>query len=77
MMRWYLGVTIVNLHSDEILIYIFTGKVKDGTPIIFNKILYHYWYKELRKHFSDICINNSHKNVHFKIKCMGKFSGVV
>ena len=40
----YLGV-IRNLHNDECLIYILTGKVENGTPVIFNKTLYHYWYK--------------------------------
>ena len=42
-MGWYLGV-IGKLHNDECLIYIFTGKVQNGTPGVFNKILYHCWY---------------------------------
>ena len=41
---WYLGY-IGKIHNDECLIYIFTGKVENGTPIILNKILYHSWYK--------------------------------
>ena len=32
---------IVQLHDNECLIYIFTGKVENDTPIIFNKTLYH------------------------------------
>ena len=40
----YLGV-IGNPHNDECLIYIFLGKVENGTPIIFNKKLYYSWYK--------------------------------
>ena len=43
-MGWYL-VVIGNIHNDECLIYIFTEKVENGTPIIFNKILYYSWYK--------------------------------
>ena len=43
-MGWYLGV-IGNLHNDEGIIYISTGKVENGTPIVFNKILYNVWYK--------------------------------
>ena len=43
-MGWYLGV-IGKLYNYECLIYIFTDKVEYGTPIIFNKTLYHYWYK--------------------------------
>ena len=34
-MVWFLGV-IGKLHNDECLIYIFTGNVENGTPIIFN-----------------------------------------
>ena len=49
-MGWYLGV-IGNLDNYECLIYIFTGKYENVTPIIFNKTLYHCWYKELRNHF--------------------------
>ena len=41
-MRWYL-VVIVKLHNDECLIYIFTGKVENGTLVIFNKTVYHSW----------------------------------
>ena len=37
-MVWYLGV-IGKLHNDECLIYILTGKVENGTPIIFDKTL--------------------------------------
>ena len=63
-MRSYWGV-IGNIHNNECIIYIFTVKVEDGTPIIFNKKLYHCWYKELRNHFSPIFINTIHKNVYF------------
>ena len=49
-MGWFLGV-IGKPHNDECLIYIFTGNVENGTPIIFNKIFYSYWYKELRTNF--------------------------
>ena len=42
-MVWYLGI-IGKFHNDECLIYIFTGTVKNGTPIIFDKTLYHSWY---------------------------------
>ena len=41
-MGWYLGVK-GKLHNDECLIKIFTGKVENGTTIIFNKTLYYYW----------------------------------
>ena len=41
---WYLC-DIENLHNDESIIYIFTLKVQDCTPSIFNKTLYHCWYK--------------------------------
>ena len=61
-MGWYLDV-ILKLHNDEYLIYIFTGKVEKGTKIIFNKKLYHSWYKELGNPFSPILINTIHKNV--------------
>ena len=54
------------LHNYECLVYIFTGKNENGTPIIFNKTLYNFWYKELRKNFSPILINTTHKNVHLK-----------
>ena len=43
-MGWLLGV-IGKLHNDECLIYIFTGNVENGTPIIFNKKIWSYWYK--------------------------------
>ena len=43
-MGWLLGV-IEKLHNYECFIYIFTGNVGNGTPIIFNKTLYRYWYK--------------------------------
>ena len=69
-MGWFLGV-IGTIHNDEYSIYIFTENVENGTPIIFNKILYYYWYKELRTHFSPILHNTSYKNVHFCIKLMG------
>ena len=35
-MGWHFSV-IVQLHDYECLIYIFTGKVENDTPIIFNK----------------------------------------
>ena len=38
-MGWYLGV-IGNLHNDEGIIYISTGKVENGTPIVFNKKIF-------------------------------------
>ena len=37
--RWFLGI-IGKIHNDECLIYIFTGNVENGTPIIFNKTIY-------------------------------------
>ena len=40
---WGLGV-IGNIHNDECIIYIFTGKFQNCTPSIFNKSLYHCWY---------------------------------
>ena len=43
-MEWYWGI-IGKLHNDECLINIFTGKVLNGAPIIFNKTLYHSQYK--------------------------------
>ena len=43
-MGWFLGVIGKN-NNDECLIYIFTGNVENGTPTIFNKTLYRYWYK--------------------------------
>ena len=59
-MGWYLGV-IGKIHNDECLIYTFTGKFENSTPITFNKKLYH----SLRNQFSPILINTTHKNVHF------------
>ena len=47
---WYMGV-IGKLHNNELLIYKLTGKVENGTPIIFNKTLYCYWYKQLSNNF--------------------------
>ena len=41
---WYLGV-ILMLHNEDCFVYILKGKVENGTPIIFNKTLYHSWYK--------------------------------
>ena len=58
-------VFIGKLQNDECLIYIFTGNVENGIPIIFNKTLYHSRYKELGTYFSPILIDNYHKNVHF------------
>ena len=77
-MVWLLGV-IVKLHNDIFLLYIFTGHVKNGTPIIFNKNHYQSFYIELRSHFSPILINTSHKNVHFLNQINGKIpsSGVI
>ena len=46
-MGWFLGV-IGKLHDYECLIYIFTKKIEDGTPIIFDKTINSPWYKELR-----------------------------
>ena len=59
----YLGV-IGNLHNDECLIYIFTGKVQNGTPSIFNKKVYHCWYKELRNKVSPLIVGTTQENVH-------------
>ena len=63
-MGCYLGV-IGNIQNYECLIYIFTVKVPNGTPSIFNKSLYHFWYKELRNHFSPLMINTTPKYVDF------------
>ena len=63
-MGWYFGL-IGNLHHDEFLICIFTGKVENDTPIILNKTLYHYWYKDFRNQFSPILINTTQDNAHF------------
>ena len=49
-MGWYLCV-IVKLHNDECIIYILTGKIQNGTRSIFNRTLYHCWYKELKNMF--------------------------
>ena len=38
-MVWYLFVKGI-LHNDDCLIYIFTGKVQNGTPSIFNKLIF-------------------------------------
>ena len=35
-MGWYVGV-MGNIHNDECLVYIFTGKVQNVTPSMFNK----------------------------------------
>ena len=43
-MEWYLSV-MVKRRNIECLMYIFAGKVGHGTPIKFNKTLYHFWYK--------------------------------
>ena len=43
-MGWHLGV-IGKVHNDKCLIYILTGKVENGTQIIFNKTLYNCCYK--------------------------------
>ena len=43
-MGWFFGV-IGKFHNDECLIYIFTVNVENGTLIIFNKLIYLYWYK--------------------------------
>ena len=45
----YLGVK-GKLHNSQCLIYIFTGKVIDGSPKIFTKYQYNCWLKELRDH---------------------------
>ena len=75
-MGWHLGIT-GKLYNDECLTYIFRGKVENGTPIIFNKTLYNFWYKELRNNFLPLLINTTHNNVHFKIKLMGILPGVM
>ena len=43
-MGWLLGVK-GRFHNDERLMYIFTGNVENGTPIIFHKTIYSSWYK--------------------------------
>ena len=68
-MGWYVCF-IGNIHNDEYLIYIFTGKVENGNPIIFNKTLYHLWYKELRNQFSPILKKNTYKNEHVLGLCI-------
>ena len=74
-MVWYL-VVIGNLHSDECIIYIFTGEVLNGTPKIFTNSQYHCCFKELRNKFSPVFFNTAHKNVNFKIKLKGSFRDV-
>ena len=69
-MVWYLGVKW-KLNNDEFFTYIFTGKFENGTPIVFNNKLYHYWYKEIINHFSPILINTTHRNVHFSNQING------
>ena len=73
-MGWFLGI-IVKLHNNECLIYIFTGNVENGTPIIFNKTIYSSWYEQLRTHFSPILIDTSHKNAHFFNQIIGEIPG--
>ena len=68
---WFLGV-IEKLHNDECIIYIFTGNVENGKPIIFNKTIDSSWHKELRTHFSPILINTSHNNIRFKNQTNGE-----
>ena len=77
-MVWYLGV-IGNIYNDEYLIYVFTGKIQNSTPIIFNKTLYNFWYTELRNHFSPVIIDTTHKNVRFLNQINGNIprSGVI
>ena len=41
------------------------GKIESGTQIIFNKTLYHYGYKQSKKYFICILINDSHKSANF------------
>ena len=47
----YLGV-IGKLHNNECLIYTFTEKAQNVTPIIFNKTLYNLFYKNLKNFFT-------------------------
>ena len=63
-MGWSLGV-IGKLYNDECLIYIFTGEVLNGTPNIFNKSWYKFWYKDVRNQFLPVLINTTHENVNF------------
>ena len=57
----YLGV-IGKLHNNECLIYTFTEKAQNVTPIIFNKTLYNLFYKNL-KNFSPVMIDTNHTNI--------------
>ena len=65
-MGWYLGV-IGKLHNDEYLIYIFTGEFLNGTPKIFNKLQYHFWYKESKNQFLTVFIDTTQKMFIFKL----------
>ena len=57
----------------NVYIYIFTGKVLNGTPNIFTNSQYHCWYEDSRNQFSPVLINTTHENSHFKIKLKGTF----
>ena len=76
-MGWYLGV-IRKLQNDGCLIYIYTDKVQNVTPIIFNKEIYLWWYKELKNNLSQVMTNTTNlKKIVFKIKFTGRFPVVV
>ena len=77
-MGWYL-VVIVKLHIYECIIYIFTSKVQNHTPSIFNKSHYHCFYKEFSNNLSPVMIDTTHNNAHFENKIHGKIprNGVI
>ena len=66
-MACYLGL-IEKLNNHECIIYIFTGKIQNGTPSIFDKSIYHCWYKESRNKFSPVMIDTTHNNVRLEKK---------
>ena len=55
------------------------GKLKNSTPNIFNKTLYHSWYREFRNHFSPLLLNTAPKNVHTRNQINGEIprSGLI
>ena len=63
---------IGNLHNDECLICVFTGKFENCTPAIFHQILYYCRQKELRNHVSQVIIDTTHNHIHFLNQINGK-----
>ena len=59
-----------NIHIDECLVYIFTGKVENGTAIIFNEALYNSWYESLRNNFHLYWLI-----LHTKMHILNQFNG--